>query len=234
VRLLLDDNNTAGLDATLAGLNAHPNIEVRLFNPFAIRSPRWIGYLTDFPRLNRRMHNKSFTVDNQATIIGGRNIGDEYFDATEGIVFVDLDVMAVGPVVKEVSRDFDGYWASASSYPVDRLLPPADPAQLTALDSRASLIEPDPAARAYVEAVRESSFVRKLVKGGLPFEWAATRMVSDNPAKALGLNDSGTLLIDQLDRILGEPQRNVELVSPRTSCPQRRARKHSRRSRLTA
>src|SRR5512143_1317561 len=107
VRLLLDDNNTAGLDARLAALDAHPNIEVRLFNPLVIRAPRWIGYLTDFSRLNRRMHNKSFTADNQVTIIGGRNIGDEYFGATDGIVFVDLDVMAVGPVVKEVSDDFD-------------------------------------------------------------------------------------------------------------------------------
>ena len=67
------------------------------------------------------MHNKSFTADNQATIIGGRNVGDEYSDATEGFVFVDLDVLAVGPVVKDVSNDFDRYWASGSSYPVDRL-----------------------------------------------------------------------------------------------------------------
>ncbi len=73
VRLLLDDNNTSGLDPIAAALDAHPNIEVRLFNPFAIRSPRLIGFLTDFARLNRRMHNKSFTVDNQATIVGGRN-----------------------------------------------------------------------------------------------------------------------------------------------------------------
>ena len=77
VRLLLEDNNSAGLDPTLAALDAHPNIEVRLFNPFVNRGVRWLGYLTDFSRLNRRMHNKSFTADNQATIIGGRNVGDE-------------------------------------------------------------------------------------------------------------------------------------------------------------
>ena len=98
---------------------------MRLFNPFVIRKPR-IGYLTDFFRANRRMHNKSFTADNQATIIGGRNIGDEYFGATEGLLFVDLDVMAVGPVVSDVSKDFDRYWASASSYPADRIIPPVD------------------------------------------------------------------------------------------------------------
>ena len=85
VRLLLDDNNTARLDPVIAALDAHPNIEVRLFNPFTIRSPRLLGYLTDFARLNRRMHNKSFTVDNRATIVGGRNIGDEYLGAGEGV-----------------------------------------------------------------------------------------------------------------------------------------------------
>ncbi|ODU01411.1 MAG: hypothetical protein ABS89_07455 [Thiobacillus sp. SCN 63-1177] len=213
VRLLLDDHNTSGLDETLAALDTHPNIEVRLFNPFATRGVRWIGYLTDFSRLNRRMHNKSFTADSQATIIGGRNIGDEYFDATKGVVFVDLDLLAVGTVVEEVSRDFDRYWASASSYPVDRLLPPADPALLAQLASKASLIERDPAARTYMEALRESPFVRELVEGTLPFEWAATRMVSDDPAKGLGLNDDASILPSQLDRIIGKPETSVELVS---------------------
>src|SRR3989442_7453966 len=80
-RLLPDKNNTAGLDPVLAALDAHPNIEVRLFNPFRVRRWRLLGYLTDFKRLNRRMHNKSFTADGQATVIGGRYVGDEYFDA---------------------------------------------------------------------------------------------------------------------------------------------------------
>src|SRR5437870_11663470 len=127
VRLLLDDNNTAGLDAVLAALDAHPNIEVRLFNPFKVRRWRLLGYLTDFQRLNRRMHNKSFTADNQATIIGGRNIGDEYFGATHGVLFADLDVLAVGPVVNEVSNSFDRYWVSGSSYPAAWLLSPVGP-----------------------------------------------------------------------------------------------------------
>src|SRR5690554_2874625 len=78
VRLLLDDNGTSGLDGKLAILNAEPNVEVRLFNPFPFRFFKPLGFLTDFRRLNRRMHNKSFTVDEQITIVGGRNIGDEY------------------------------------------------------------------------------------------------------------------------------------------------------------
>src|SRR5690606_10850145 len=116
VRLLVDDNGIAGMDTELAELDRHPLIEVRLFNPFVVRRPKAIGYLTDFLRLNRRMHNKSFTADNQAAIIGGRNIGDEYFSATEGRLFADADALAIGPVVNDVSADFDRYWASRSAY----------------------------------------------------------------------------------------------------------------------
>jgi cardiolipin synthase C len=213
VRLLLDDNRTSGLDTTLAALDAHPNIEVRLFNPFVIRQPRLIGFITDFSRLNRRMHNKSFTADNQVTIIGGRNVGDEYFGATEGFVFVDLDVMAVGPVVKDVSRDFDRYWASGSSYPADRLLPPADPALIQELASAASRIEHDPAAAAYMDALRRSVFVRELMEGHLALEWAPTRMLSDDPAKGLGLAAPEALLPQKLGDIIGEPAAEVGLVS---------------------
>src|SRR5690606_20014113 len=104
------------------------------------------GYITDFSRANRRMHNKSFTADNQATIIGGRNIGDEYFGATDEVLFADLDVLAIGPVVSDVSQDFDRYWASMSSYPVDLLLPVVDPARLADLAARASVVEREPAA----------------------------------------------------------------------------------------
>jgi cardiolipin synthase C len=213
VRLLLDDHGTSGIDATLAALDSHPNIEVRLFNPFVVRGPRVIGFITDFSRANRRMHNKSFTADNQATIIGGRNIGDEYFDATAGFVFVDLDVMAVGPVVRDVSNDFDRYWASGSAYPVDRLVPPADPALIAALTSAASLIERDPAAAAYMEALRRSPFVRELLEGRLALEWAPTRMVSDDPAKGLGLAAPEALLPQKLRDIIGEPAAEVALVS---------------------
>src|SRR5690606_28947743 len=126
VRLLLDDNGIRNLDAELAALDSHPNIEVRLFNPFVVRKPKWIGYLTDFSRLNRRMHNKSFTADSTATIIGGRNIGDEYFGNTDGILFADLDVFTAGPVVNDVAQDFDRYWSSASSYPAAKILPAPD------------------------------------------------------------------------------------------------------------
>ena len=214
VRLLLDDHGTSGIDTILAALDSHPNIEVRLFNPFVIRKPRSINYLFDFFRLNRRMHNKSFTADNQATIIGGRNVGDEYFGATDGLLYVDLDVMAVGPVVSEMSKDFDRYWASESSYPVAGLLPAVSPAEIAEIASAASLTEEDPAAIAYINAIRNSSFVRELGEKKLALQWAATGMISDDPAKGLGLAPPEELLPQKLREIIGEPQTKVDLVAP--------------------
>ncbi len=133
VRLLLDDMTTKGFDDTIAALVSHPNIEVRLYNPFVHRRVRSLDYLGDFSRVNRRMHNKSMTADNQVSIVGGRNIGDEYFAAGEGVAFADLDVAAVGSVPHEVSAEFDLYWASESAYPAARLVKKADAATVAAM-----------------------------------------------------------------------------------------------------
>ncbi len=214
VRLLLDDNGTTGLDAVLAALAAHPNIQVRLFNPFMHRQWRLLGYLTDFARLNRRMHNKSFTADNQVTIVGGRNVGDEYFGAGQEALFIDLDVLAIGPVVNKVSQDFDRYWASDSSYPADRILPDVDPAFISRQATAASLIERDPAAFEYMQALGQAPFVQELLAGRLKFQWAAARMVSDDPAKGLGRAADHALLPHRLRETLGAPTQELLLVSP--------------------
>lgn len=214
VRLLLDDNNTSGLDSILAALDAHPNIEVRLFNPFVIRKPRIFGYVFDFSRANRRMHNKSFTADNQVTIVGGRNIGDEYFGAGLGVLFADLDVLAVGPVVTDVSTDFDRYWASQSSYPVELILPPPTISALDHLAESAAHVKQCPASRDYMDVLRETSFGVDLFSGGLAWEWARVKMVSDDPAKGLGKAKPEAMLPDQLREIIGTPSTELELVSP--------------------
>lgn len=213
VRLLLDDNGVAGLDAVLATLDQHPNIEIRLFNPFVLRRPKMLGYLADFPRLNRRMHNKSLVADGQAVIIGGRNIGDEYFGARDAGLFFDLDVLAIGPVVDEASRDFDRYWASQSAYSVQKILPSAPADELAALHRSASLVERDPAARDYVEAVRALPFIEQMVAGSLPFEWATIRMISDDPAKGIGKAAGDRLLVTALQRAIGAPARELRIVS---------------------
>ena len=214
VRLLLDDNNTGGLDEVLAAVDAHPQIEVRLFNPFAIRKPRFLGYLTDFSRLNRRMHNKSFTADNEVTVIGGRNVGDEYFGATDGVLFADLDVIAVGPVVTDVSNDFDRYWSSESAYPAARLLPHVDRSKIGDVAAAAARVEREPGAVAYLTALRQSSFVRDLSAGTLPLQWAGVKMISDPPAKVVNRARPEELLFHRFGEIFGEPANEIDLVSP--------------------
>ena len=214
VRLLLDDGGTAGLDTQLGALDQHPQIEVRLFNPFAQRTPKALGYVTDFSRTQRRMHNKSFTADSQASIVGGRNIGDEYFAATDGVLFADLDVVAMGPVVADISHAFDQYWASASAYPAASLLPPLpDYAVARAYEALATEVQ-RPEAQAYVRAVAQSPFTRELLAGRLPLQWARATLVSDDPAKVLGQVPKEGLLITQLTPAIGQPQRQLDLVSP--------------------
>lgn len=214
VRLLLDDNNTAGLDPVLAALDREPNVEVRLFNPFGSRGWRSLGYLTDFSRLNRRMHNKSFTVDNQVTIVGGRNVGDEYFGVAGDMLFIDLDVLAVGPVVQEVSQDFDRYWNSASAYPVAALVDPAEAQASGALAAHAAQLRARPEAQRYLDAMRASPFVEQLTGRRLPLEWSKTELVSDDPAKVLGNAPQDSRMVVDLGKLLGEPKRQVDLVSP--------------------
>ncbi len=214
VRLLLDDNGISGLDDTLAALHTHPNIEVRLFNPFVVRSPKWIGYLTSFSRLNHRMHNKSFTADNQAAIIGGRNIADEYFGAGSGALFADLDVLAIGPVVNELSRDFDRYWASASAYPASAILPEPGAEDLAKVVETARECSASTEASQYVCAVAESEFLKNLLAGDLEFVWSPVSMVSDDPAKVLGEKSEKGLMSRQLAQAMGNPEHSITLVSP--------------------
>ncbi|RXZ35715.1 phospholipase D family protein [Sphingomonas desiccabilis] len=213
VRLLLDDNGISGLDAVLAALDAHPNIAVRLFNPFRVRWPKPIGYVTEFARLNRRMHNKSFTADDSVTIVGGRNIGDEYFGAADGGLFADLDALAIGPIVADVSADFERYWCCGSSYPAARILPPVRDRQRRRLHKRASIVERDPSARRYVEALRDLPLVHQLVEGRLTLEWAKVRMLSDDPAKALGTVHERAFLSDKLRATLETSRRELGLIS---------------------
>jgi len=214
VRILLDDNNTSGLDPLLALFDSHPNIEIKLFNPFTLRRARTLNFLFAFERLNRRMHNKTFTADRQVTIVGGRNIGDEYFDAHEEIAFVDLDVLAIGPVVADVEQDFDRYWNSAAAKPAGDYLPALAPPSEQELIAAAERTTRSDAARAYVHALRHSRFVQDLIAGTLQYEWAPTQMLSDDPAKALGKARPRDLLTERLSRALREPARELRLISP--------------------
>jgi putative cardiolipin synthase len=214
VRVLIDDMNTGGLDPVLAALDAHPNLEVRLYNPFVQRGSRGIAFVTDFRRVNRRMHNKSFTADNQASVVGGRNVGNEYFAAGTGVVFADVDVITVGDAVREISAEFDLYWNSPSAYPAAGFVGAStDGAALLA--ARFAATHADPDSVAYLEAVRRARVVDQVLDGGLPFEWTTAELVHDDPAKTLAdTTRPGDLLFPELVRTIGRPTKSLDLVSP--------------------
>lgn len=184
VRLLVDDVQAGGYDAGLAALDAHENFEVRVFNPFAHRSFRALD-APSASRISRRMHNKSFTIDNQMSIIGGRNIANEYFDAEPGEKFDDLDVLTIGPVVQEVSTMFDTYWNHRAAMPILAFaeVPEDSHKALEILNQRIFKSLEDIANSKYADAVK-SSILNFVETDGSAFIWAGYDLVYDSPDKA--------------------------------------------------
>ena len=213
VRLLLDDFGCLGADELFSALDLHPLIDIRLFNPLISRRLKWTGYITNFSRIHRRMHNKAFTVDQQVTIVGGRNIGDVYFDGAGENSFVDLDVLALGPVAQEVSEDFERYWESAASYPAADFFPAVDGERQQQLLAELGQHDGDGAER-YRQAIRESRLLADILTGRAQLTWAPVIMVSDDPAKVIEKCSKGDMLSQQLAVALGQPRHRVTLVSP--------------------
>jgi putative cardiolipin synthase len=187
VRLLVDDMDLAGRDLGAVAIDSHPNLEVRIFNPFSRNVGRTSQYVTRLGSVTRRMHNKSFTVDNQVTILGGRNIGNEYFDADPDLAFADLDVMAYGPVAKEVSSVFDRYWNSELAYPASVLFKgkPPTPEEIEELRENLNNFVADQIDSEYLRALRNSELAEKIRKNSVEFRWGDAEIVFDQPEKLL-------------------------------------------------
>lgn len=186
VRILLDDWGTLEKkDEVVAGLDAHENIEIRVFNPYVHRSGihRFGELLTSFTRVNRRMHNKQFIADGAAVVLGGRNIGDEYFGRGE-LDFQDVDVLVGGPVAQQSAESFETYWTSKFAIPISQLgkFTP-DPTQFAA--ARTELIERCEQLRdsAYGRALAGSDLARDLRANALHLHWAEGRVIADPPDK---------------------------------------------------
>lgn len=212
IRLLLDDLGSPDLDPHLAALDALPGVEVRLFNPFILRRLRLVNLALDFGRLNRRMHNKSLTADAAASILGGRNIGDEYFEGGGQVHFIDFDLMVLGPAAVAVARDFDRYWHSPAAVPVGRLLRPRGDG-LAPLAAAAERLRHSPEGAPYHEAMAAPSALGDLLAGqALPFTGRA-QLVSDDPEKARGRARRTQLLSARLLAILNLPQRQADVIS---------------------
>jgi cardiolipin synthase C len=122
VRILVDDIDLAGRDAAIAAIDAHPNIEIRIFNPFARRDSHLLDFVFDLDRVNHRMHNKMMIADNAVAIVGGRNVGNIYFQVATDANYRDLDIAAAGPIVREISDVYDHFWTGDWAVPISALV----------------------------------------------------------------------------------------------------------------
>jgi putative cardiolipin synthase len=215
VRFLLDDVQSKGLDPGLATLDSHENVEVRIFNPFANRSARALD-ITNLGRVTRRMHNKSFTVDNQITLIGGRNIANEYFDASADQKFADLDVLAIGPVVPETSNMFDAYWNHRAAIPMPALAEAPDNAAeaLATLNDKVAEFLEEAGVSEYAEAVK-TSVLNYIETDADAFIWAPYDLVFDPPGKASAdAADESEFISVQMRASVGEIEEELFVVTP--------------------
>jgi len=216
VRILLDDLGQAAKDSQLVLLSSHPNISVRVFNPFAQRSGLKTDFLFDLGRVERRMHNKSFIADNSAAIIGGRNIGNEYFTVPGARTFLDLDVLTVGPVVKDISTSFDAFWNSEWAYPVEVLHKKSptpeqfNEAQEWVKEKREGLINSP-----YREAVINSNLYQNATKREFNFLWASNNYYYDRPEKiGVRKGDKVKLLSTDLRSLFKNVKSEFVIVTP--------------------
>ena len=215
VRLLLDDMNAKGLDQQLLALDAHPNIEIRLYNPFRNRSGvrRMLETLIRAFRVNHRMHNKAWIVDGRAAVVGGRNIGKEYFDASSGTNFRDLDVLLMGPAVADASAIFDRYWNSDAVVPIGRL-GEKDNARLQALMRDAEAQTRSAGAQTYLRRVEATPGVQAFVTQQLQPFWVSNIHVVADPAQKWRGDDHREWLAHTLAPVIQGAKQRADLISP--------------------
>ncbi|RYY71666.1 MAG: phospholipase D family protein, partial [Comamonadaceae bacterium] len=223
VRLLLDDLYTGGQDELLAALAREPNVEVRLFNPLPSRAegllPRIALSLHAFNRINHRMHNKQFIADNSLSVTGGRNIADEYFMQGGSANFLDMDVLASGPVVRQQSDAFDRYWNSPHVRPVAqvvRAMPEfADAGQrFDALTIAAARAAPTPRER---DVLGRTPVSRQLADGRLQLRYAAAQVFVDDPDKIVRTTPETRFagsVTESTTGVIGTARESVMIVSP--------------------
>ncbi|MDG2519596.1 phospholipase D family protein [Lysobacter soli] len=217
VRLLLDDLNSHKKDSVLAALDGHPNIEVRMFNPSRARQSyflRGVEMVLRIFSLNRRMHNKAWIADGRVAVVGGRNIGDEYFGAASESNFLDADLAVIGEPVRETSRIFDAYWNSSTAIPLSELVD-ADELSLQRLRRVGVLEYRSKDAKPYIEQLRRSPSVQALLHGSREPRWTPNAHVySDPPEKAEGAPRRRNWLIDAITPAFTSAEREVFISSP--------------------
>ncbi|MDE2586360.1 MAG: phospholipase D family protein, partial [Betaproteobacteria bacterium] len=221
VRILVDDGERVAGDQKLAALQAHPNIALRIFNPFAYRGDvelfRFLEFAFNKSRLDYRMHNKLLVVDNALALIGGRNIGDEYFQIDPQAQFGDDDVFSVGPVVKQLSAAVDAYWNSASAIPAEAL----EPTSSAALDAYRQVLaghrqQLQAGGVDYATRIASGEPLAGMLSGALPLVWAPAQVVYDSPEKSKVEKGEiiGQLMQRAVAKRVAEVRSELLMVSP--------------------
>lgn len=210
VRLLLDDMQKRN-DAGMAELNAHPNIEIRLFNPHQYRDARVFALASDFERLNRRMHNKALIADSVSAIVGGRNIGNEYFSFESNVEFGDFDVMLFGEVVTQTADQFDLYWNSIYAVPMEWIVPEADKVADRAIQAQVRTLELEEKFSTGPYNFKELDLYEELQQGNLKLYWGKGEVWFDLPDK---IATQESQLIANLGELLENVDSSFVLISP--------------------
>ena len=211
VRLLIDDQNGTKLDATLKQLAAHPNFEIKLFNPYKFRKLRVIDYAFRLKHINQRMHNKLIIADGAIAVTGGRNISREYFDASDNFQFTDMDILFYGTAVQHANDIFHEFWNDNLSYSVPQLLGDGNQEQLAKLRQYYELtaLQKDQLKKRIELAEKQ---INKHLKDR-PINWAKAHFIADSPDKIRGEATNDQLIYRQMLNIMGEPKQHLELVS---------------------
>ena len=211
VRLLIDDQNGTKLDATLKQLAAHPNFEIKLFNPYKFRKLRVIDYAFRLKHINQRMHNKLIIADGAIAVTGGRNISREYFDASDNFQFTDMDILFYGTAVQHANDIFHEFWNDNLSYSVPQLLGNGNQEQLSKLRQYYELtaLQKDQLKKRIELAEKQ---INKHLKDR-PINWAKAHFIADSPNKIRGEATHDQLIYSQMLNIMGEPKQHLELVS---------------------
>ena len=215
VRFLLDDIFTTAPDRGLLLMNQHPNIEVRLFNPISRRGlSSGLNFVADFRQANRRMHNKSFTVDNQISVTGGRNIADEYFELKTDSVFVDYDVIAAGPIAAEISRSFNEYWNHSRAVPIDRIAENEADEDLETVRANIAAKFDGIYDTVYAQAL-ESQLLQDLIADRREFYPAEAHVLSDSPDKLINeISEEQMHLARNLAEVLNNAEEEIIMITP--------------------
>jgi len=214
VRFLLDDVFTTVSDGSFLLINQHPNIEIRLFNPVSRKGVSALNFVGHFDQANRRMHNKSFTVDNSVSVVGGRNIADEYFQLKTDSVFVDFDVLAVGPVVSEISNSFDEYWNHSLAVPIKQFIEDPEKADLETVRTKIA-DEFDSIYDSVYEQALSSRLLQDLIADRQRLFAGEAHVLSDSPEKLTNeISEEHRRLAKDLRRVIHSADTEVVFISP--------------------